>query len=280
MSEHENREGTDYGLRFMAEVLKLDHLHWGFFPEKKPVGEKYTLTEMKQAQLEYTKRLFSFIPDGVKTILDVGAGLGTTARLLTEKGYQVHCLSNDKYQQTVINQKYPAIPFTKSKFEENPLEKKFDLVLMSESSQYLDWPKTLAKLEMLLNPKGYLLLADYFRKGDDPFYKTCKIKQPFMNASEKSLTLLKEEDITDPVLPTLEFGSHCYQNFMLPSANIITDMIENKAPGILKFLVKLFVGGQLKKIHYYVWEHTPEKFDTVKFKEKLNYVIQLWQKKS
>lgn len=280
MPEHENREGTDYGLRFMAEVLKLDHLHWGYFPEKKPAGETYTLAEMKQAQLEYTKRLFSFIPDGVKTILDVGAGLGTTARMLTEKGYQVHCLSNDKYQQTIINEKYPAIPFTKSKFEDNSLDRKFDLVLMSESSQYLDWSKSLVKLESLLNPKGYLLLADYFRKADDPYYKTCKVKKPFMTATEKVFNLVAEEDITDPVLPTLEFGSHCYHQFMLPTMNILSDMIDNKAPGILKFLCKLFLDGQLKKIRHYVWEHTPDKFNMVKFKEKLDYVILLWQKKS
>jgi MPBQ/MSBQ methyltransferase len=279
MPEHENREGTDYGLRLMAEVMKLDHLHWGYFPEKRFTGEKFTLTEVKQAQLEYTKRLFSYIPATVKTILDVGAGVGTTARLLTEKGFQVHCLSNDRYQQTVINQKYPTIPFTKSKFEECRFETKFDLVLMSESSQYLDWPRALAKLKEILNPGGYLLLADYFRKENDPFYKTCKVKAPFMEVTQKSFSLLKEEDITDNALPTLEFGGYCYQQYMLPAADIISDMLDNKVPGIIKFLVKLTLGGQLKKARYYIWEHTPDKFDTAKFKAKLNYVIQLWQEK-
>ncbi len=280
MPEHENREGTDYGLRFMAEVMRLDHLHWGYFPQKKFTGEKFSLTEVKQAQLEYTNRVFTFIPDGVKTILDVGAGIGTTARLLTEKGYQVHCLSNDKYQKAVINQKYPAIPFTKSKFEDSQLGKKFDLVLMSESSQYLDWPRAVKKLTEILNPGGYLLLADYFRKADDPFYKTCKVKGPFMEITQKSFTLLKEEDITDNALPTLEFGSYCYQQYMLPAADIISDMLNNKVPGVLKFLVKLTMGGQLKKVRYYIWEHTPDKFDKEKFKAKLDYIIQLWQLKA
>jgi hypothetical protein len=50
-------------------------------------------------------------------------------------------------------------------------------------------------------------------------------------------------------------------------------MIDNITPGILKFFVKLFIGGQLEKIHYYLWEHTPDKFDTVN-------MIQLWQKRN
>jgi MPBQ/MSBQ methyltransferase len=275
----ENKEGTDYGLRFMAEVIKTDHLHWGYFPKQKFTGDTITFAELKQAQLEYTKHLFTLIPAPVKKILDVGAGLGKTASLLVEKGYQVQCLSNDKYQQTVINERYPAIPFTKSKFEESSLSEKFDMVLMSESVQYLDWPKVLLKLDELLNPGGYLLIADYFRKSDDPFYKTCKIKEPFVKATESKFSLIHEEDITDFVLPTLDIASYCYDGYILPSANIFSDLLQEKTPGFLKFLLKLTFGKKLDKVEHYIWEHTPDKFNRDKFKEKMFYIMQLWQKK-
>lgn len=279
MRENENKEGTDYGLRFMAEVLKVEHLHWGYFPEKKFTGPGFSMEELRQAQLEYTKRLFAMIPPGVKTILDVGAGLGKTASLLVEKGYQVHCLSNDKYQQMKIHEKYPALPFTKSFFEDSQLGRKFDLALMSESVQYLDWPRALVKLEEVLNPRGYLLMADYFRKSDSPYYRTCKVKGPFREATLQKFDLIKEENITDYVLPTLEMGAYYFSNHLLPAADILVDMIQNKTPGWLRWLANLLLGRQLKKAQYYIWEHTPEKFNSAKFKEKLDYEMILWQKK-
>ena len=274
------KDGTDYGLRFMAEVLKAEHLHWGYFPHKKFSSEKMTLAELKEAQLAYTNHLFSFIPAEVKTILDVGSGLGKTASLLTEKGYQVHCLSDDKYQQTVINSRYPHIPFTKNKFECCTLDEKFDLVLMSESVQYLNWDQALHKLEELLKPKGYLLLSDYFRKTDVPYYKACKILEPFMSATEKNFTLLKEDDITEHVLPTLDFSSYCYDEYILPAANIFADMVQNKVPVFIQNAIKLFFGKQIKKVHHYIWERMPDKFNRHKFKKEMVYIIQLWQKKS
>lgn len=274
----ENKEGTDYGLRFMAEVMKAEHLHWAYFPQKKFLGDQLTFSELKQAQLEYTKHLFSFIPSNVRSILDVGAGLGKTASLLTEKGYRVHCLSNDRYQQTVINQKYPAIPFTKSRFEESNPGEKFDLVLMSESVQYLDWPKALAKLDEILIPEGYLLMADYFRKTETSFYKTCKIKEPFIQATSEKFSLVKEENITDYVLPTLDLAISCYKEYVLPAVNIFSDLLQEKTPGAIKFLSRLFFGKKLEKIRYYLWEHTPDKFDRAKFEHEMVYMIQLWKK--
>ncbi len=275
----ENKEGTDYGLRFMAEVLKAEHLHWGYFPEKKFSGDQMTFAEVKKAQLEYTKHLFSFIPDNVKSILDVGAGLGKTASLLMEKGYQVHCLSNDKYQQTKINERYPEIPFTKSKFEESNLGKQFDLVLMSESVQYLKWNKALQKLDEVLKPGGFLLTSDYYRKEDGSFYQTCKVREVFEAATKDKFNLIKEDDITDNILPTLDFAIFSFNNYILPAANIFSEAIQNSTPGFVRFMAKVFLGKQLAKAKHYIWEHTPEKFDRVKFKQELYYLMQLWQKK-
>jgi MPBQ/MSBQ methyltransferase len=275
----ENKEGTDYGLRLMAEVLKTEHLHWGYFPDKKFKEEAMTLTGLKEAQLEYTKNLFLFIPGTVRSILDVGAGLGKTAYLLTKNGYQVSCLSNDKYQQTTINQKYPAIPFIKSKFEDSRLNQTFDLVLMSESVQYLNWPRTLNKLEEVLKPGGFLLTSDYFRKTDNLFYKTCKVRESFEIANKNKFDLIKEEDITDNVLPTLDFAMYSFDNYILPAANIAGEAISNSTPPLVKYLANIFLKKQLQKAHYYIWEHTPEKFDREKFKQEMNYIIQLWRRK-
>ncbi|HBE79908.1 MAG TPA: hypothetical protein DDW65_19335 [Firmicutes bacterium] len=275
----ENKEGMDYGLRIMAEVLKAEHLHWGYFPDKKFKGEEMTLTGLKEAQLDYTKHLFMFIPDTVQSILDVGAGLGKTAYLLTNNGYQVSCLSNDKYQQTKINEKYPAIPVIKNKFEDSRLGQTFDLILMSESVQYLNWPQTLYKLEEVLKPGGFLLTSDYFRKADSSFYKTCKVRESFEIATKNKFDLIKEEDITDNILPTLDFAMYGFNNYILPAANIVSELICNSTPPVVKCLANIFLRKQLQKAQYYIWGHTPEKFDREKFKQEMYYVIQLWSRK-
>lgn len=269
---------VDYNLKLMAEVFKLEHLHWGYFPEKRFSGAK-TLAELRQAQVNYAERLFSYIPEGVVNILDVGAGLGKTAALLQKKGYRVHCLSNDKYQETVINQKYPEIPFTRSKFEESDLAQQFDLVLMSESVQYLDWPAALSKLKQVLKPKGYLLLADYFRKEREPFYHHCKIKQPFEQETAQFFTLIKEDDITDHVLPTLEYAEFIWNEYVLPTSVILSEAIRERISPLLRFICyRLFKKG-IDKIQRYVYQYAPDKFNKKKFKAKMNYVIQLWQLK-
>ena len=103
------RDGIDYNLRFMAEVLGADYLHWGYFPAKKFKNEALPWAELRQAQEDYTDHLLGHLPAGVRTILDVGCGLGTIAHLLQARGYMVHCLSSDLYQQSVIAKRYPEI---------------------------------------------------------------------------------------------------------------------------------------------------------------------------
>jgi len=262
----------------MAEVLEADYLHWGYFPKKRFANDSYPFSELKRAQEEYTSHLFGFIPDGVRGILDVGCGLGKAAHLLQTRGYTVHCLSNDIYQQTVVNERYPDLPFTRSRFEEHPLQTRFDLILMSESSQYLDWPRALVCIKELLNPGGYLLISDYFRFNDDPYYHTCKIKDAFVSMTAAAgLTLLREEDITDFVLPTLDFGSYYCNKYVLPAGNILAEMIDDRMRPCLRTLANLFFRKQLAKIWYYVFEKTPRKLDRKLFHEKLCYLIQLWQ---
>ena len=209
----------------------------------------------------------------------MGCGLGKTAHILKTKGFDVHCLSNDSYQEKAIAERYPDLPFTKSKFEENRLDRKFDLILMSESSQYMDWPKALAKVREMLNPGGYLLLSDYFRKTDDPYYRTCKVKAPFMDQTvAASFKLLAEEDITDHVLPTLDFGKFCFERYIGPAADILTEAIGEKTPPVVKGIFSLFLRKQLAKVRHYIFEKTPLKFDRGLFKEKMWYLIQLWQR--
>jgi len=274
------RNKIDYGLKFYSEILELEELHWGYFPEKHFPDNERTFGNFKKAQQNYTLHLLSYIPESVQTILDVGCGLGKMAKLLTDKGYKVTCISNDKYQETFIRQKYPYLRFVRTKFEDFATSEHFDLLLMSESVQYLSLDTALKNAKRLLNPSGYLLISDYFRKSDTKYYKTCKILSDFVKISEEnSFSLRKEEDITEFVLPTLYFADHCYSKYALPSIGIIGDYANSQLPKIVITLAKVLFKKWLTKLTYYTGEHTSQKLNSSLFREKVSYIIQLWQAK-
>ncbi len=301
--DKKSSDKVDYGLKFYSGVLGLEELHWGYFPEKHFPGDELTLSNFKKAQQDYTLHLLSYIPESVHSILDVGCGLGKMAKTLTDRGYKVTCISNDEYQETLIKQKYPSLQFVRTKFEDfsastadvadtadksfpqdfsifprDSVNEHFDLLLMSESVQYLSLDSALKNAKRLLNPSGYLLISDYFRKSDTKYYRTCKVLSDFMKASEEnSFSLCKEEDITEFVLPTLYFANHCYSKYALPSINILRDYADSQLPRAVISLAKCLFKKWLNKLTYYIGEHTSKKLNSSLFREKVSYLIQLWQ---
>ena len=84
--------GLEFGLITLKNFFNTDYLHYGYFSDDIPVD----VYHLHLAQKKYSDKLISQIPPGVKTILDVGCGSGRFAHDLTEKGYQVDCVSPSK----------------------------------------------------------------------------------------------------------------------------------------------------------------------------------------
>ena len=77
--------GLEVGSILGKYFLKLDHLHYGYWSNNLEVD----ITNLHIAQDEYTKLILSYIPDGVKSILDVGCGTGHIDKILLDNGYIV-----------------------------------------------------------------------------------------------------------------------------------------------------------------------------------------------
>ncbi len=274
------KEKIDYGLKFFVEVLGAENLHWGFFPDKRFPEGVFNLEGLKEAQREYTNHLISYIPESVKRILDVGCGIGTTGSILSQKGYDVTCMSNDAYQGEMLKKRHPDLRFVRSRFEKFSGEKLYDLLFFSESSQYIDIDTFAKKVYELLNPSGYVLVCDYFRKENNSYYKTCNVLTEFKEKmAEEGFSLIKEEDITDNVTPTIDLASYYYRRYGLPSIELMGGYLETQINRSIRFLANVLFRKKLKKLNYYIKEHTPEKFDSKLFKEKVVYLTQLWQKR-
>lgn len=224
------RVKVNTALRFYHEVVGLDHLHYGLWN-----GESLDLAGLKVAQDRFSRHLLGWIPDGVRSVLDVGCGIGSTARLLKDGGYEVEGLSPDPYHQSAFAERTGA-PFHLSRFQEFRPRRAYDLVLMSESAQYI-WLDRLFPAVIESAPGGYLLVADYFtvNGATGPLGRSGHPLAEFMeDARDCGLDLLRREDITDRVVPTLDLAKGWIDRYVEPCLLLAANHLERKAPRLVR----------------------------------------------
>ena len=143
-----NEIGLEIGLVLSRFFLNTEHLHFGFWPDDLSVD----LENLKKAQDCHSDQILNSIPDGVKTVLDVGSGSGGLAEKLVNNGYNVDCVSPSDYLSDAIEGKLKnSVSVYRSTFENLELNKKYDIVIFSESFQYVNIKKSLKKIPDLIN---------------------------------------------------------------------------------------------------------------------------------
>ena len=213
-------------LRFYHEVLGLEHLQYGLWD-----GEPRTLEGLKSAQARYADYLHGWIPDGVRTILDVGCGTGAAAALLKERGYDVEGLSPDPHQGELFTRRV-GLPFHLSRFQDFEPSHTYDLAIMSESSQYIHLPGLFPAVRCVA-PGGLLLVSDCFVVEEDggPLASSGHPLETFLReAKSQDLVIEREEDITERVLPTLAVARDFLQERLNPALGIFADSLRAKRP--------------------------------------------------
>lgn len=214
-------------LKFLQRVLGLERFHYGFWD-----GEPATLEGLKAAQRSYSDRLRSWIPKDVKSILDVGCGIGTDALELGELDYEVEGLSPDPFQQQEFVSR-TGLPFYLSRFQDLEPIRTYDLVLMSESAQYIWLGALFEAVRRVARPGGYLLISDYFviAHDDSALTKSGHLLDDFLaRARDCGLVLERQEDITDRVTPTLDLAAHWYQHRVVPGIEVVTESVSGRHP--------------------------------------------------
>jgi len=179
----------------------VDHLHLGLW--------KDGTTGIKQAQENLSSLLLGQIPNGVQNILDVGCGLGTTAHELATRGYRVVGISPDAQVMDLARRRYAetdGLHLLTVAFEAFAPQEKFDLMLLQESSQYINIDLLFSKAKGLLRSRGYLLMCDEVRyPGNDLPYGHLR-GEIVAAAARHGFRLIKSDDITQGILETRRFG--------------------------------------------------------------------------
>ena len=262
----------DLLLKYYKEVTKSKYLHFGYWEE----GEKLDMDHLLLAQERYANKLLSYVPAEVKTIIDVGCGVGGNAMKLKEKGHSVTALSPDTYQQEEFKKDHlRGIPFILAKFEHLKTDRQFDLVLMSESVQYIDMDLGFDKAREIIRDKGYLLIADYFHEegvDDGGIMLAGKQHNKYLaSAKAHGFNLIKSEDITRGVAPSFDFMADLYHTYLIPSFKMIVYALQIYIPfvyGLVRFLLR-------KPVKKVVEKSLIDAQTFIKYRKYMIYLFQL-----
>jgi MPBQ/MSBQ methyltransferase len=262
-------------LNYYLELTNSPYLHYGYWEPLPISDDDLTLARFRTAQEAYATKLFSFIPEGTKTVLDVGCGIGGNAACLKERGFTVEGLAPDPFQQQRFTQQTNGqIPFHLTKFEDFAQTHFYDLILFSESSQYMAADDLAQGAARQLNVGGYLLLADMIRtdaKYHEGIFSNCHVAGVLHEAlTQAGFNLVKAEDISTQVAPTIDLGIANFRTFGLSTIKYIADLLAIAVPPLHKLLRWVF-NRWVKKLII-------EGLEARKiFDKHLCYEIQLWQ---
>lgn len=228
-------------LAYYLALTKSNYLHYGYWQPLPQSAEDLTLPRFRQAQEAYAHKLVNFIPQGVAQILDVGCGIGGNALKLLELGYQIDGLAPDPcQQQQFIETTGNRAGFYLSEFQTFTPPHSYDLILMSESSQYIDVEDLARVARSCLDRGGYLLLADMLRRDQNyiqGIFSNChQVDQLQAALQQAGFRLVELEDISVGVAPTLDLCLENLHTFGISTFSYIADVISIAVPPIYSLL--------------------------------------------
>ena len=265
-------------LKLYLDLSKTNYLHFGLWDG----GAELNLLNFQKAQENYAQKLISIIPKSVKTVLDVGCGVGGNAIAINKAGFSVESMSPDPYQQELFTKNTSGkIPFHLTTLEDYKTDKKYDLLLLSESVQYIPEKEIFRKANELLKPNGFLLTSDYYKNENGITQENLPghpLKDFLNEANVQGFKIIQEIDITEQILPTLDYGNLVYKNYIKPVLNCILTTLEVHLKPIhwlFMFLLKIRIKG--KSLRQIIINNVVP-MDREIFKKNLAYKIHLLQK--
>jgi MPBQ/MSBQ methyltransferase len=262
-------------LNYYLGLTDSSFLHYGYWAPLPASSEELTIERLRIAQEAYAAKLFAFIPQGVKTVLDVGCGIGGNASYLLDRNFVVEGLAPDPFQQEqFLRHTNDRAVFHLSQFESFKSTHTYDLILLSESSQYMSAGDIAQCAANLLNPGGSLLLADMMRSDinyKQGIFSNCHVVAELETALQQAgFTSVKTEDISTQIAPTIDLCVENFRRFGLNTIRYLSDLVAIAVPPLHKLLRWMF----------YRWVHRliVEALDARHIFEKhLCYQVQLWQ---
>ena len=245
--KRDRRSYDDAQLKFFAQILPADFLHFAYFDDTSTQPEDITVNDLLKGQRRYAEVLLEQIVDVSHPVLDVGCGMGGLSAMMLDRGFAPVALTPDRLQINHIRSKYPTIPLISGKFENLcPKEnaQRFGTVVNSESLQYLKLPRAIPLVDRILRAGGRWVVCDFFYRepSDD---KSCHEWNEFCERiSQAGWRISHQHEITENVLPTLRYAHMWATKFGLPLMDFSAVKLRKKNPGLHYLLTDL--GSRIK----------------------------------
>jgi len=253
--------GLEAGMAFSRFFLNTEHLHYGLWQS----GETVSISSLRRAQDRYTETLLSHIPEGAKTVLDVGCGSGCHANRLSELGYHVECVSPSPFlTREAFRLTRGKIQIHECRFEDFQTDGAYDVVLFSESFQYVELATALTRSEKLLRDGGHVIICDIFRK--DTTDKCLiggghRLSKFLDRLGHSSLVITADVDLTQQAMPTIDLANRACLEVLAPVWASVERYFNSAIPRLSR-LVRWKFRKRLEKVKskYLSGERTGEHF--------------------
>lgn len=266
--------GLDIGLILAKQFFKTEYLHYGYWTDNLEVVTENIL----QAQENYANFIVSHFPSGIETILDVGCGAGKFAQKLLDLGYKVDCVSPSpnlsKHVRRLIGNRCNIF---ESGFEVLEISHQYDLILFSESFQYIPLDSSIPQSLKFLNKDGHILICDFFRRdvnGTSPIGGGHDLGKFNRFVSRFPLKLIEDIDITEETALSLDIVNEILTNTFHPIYDLVFYALDNNYPKVSKLIKKVF-RKRLGKINF---KYFQQKTNAKSFSQFKSYHFLLYQK--
>lgn len=242
---HEKMDTKELGLILGQQILGVDDLHYGYWDD----DMELSFRNLPAAQARYTQQLLDVFPpaDQVKRVLDVGCGTGNTMTELLHRGYTVDGMIPSASLARIVRERMAALPENDTKVFECKLEEfdtdahanSYDVVLFSESFQYIWMEDSFPILEKILAPGGRIIICDFFKTehhedggaGDHAMSGGHHLNEFYEEIEKRNFDIELDRDITP---------------HMSPNFRLLNDLLMMKTKPVLE-TCSLYLGSRYRR---------------------------------
>jgi SAM-dependent methyltransferase len=253
MSETSHMTSRERGLVLAQQLLDVKDLHYGLWDP----DLELSLSNIPLAQQRYTEMLLELIKSLLSDhpapcILDVGCGTGYLLQQLLERGYRVDAVNPSAHLNKLVHDRLAALQpgattLYETDFESLPLETcrhQYDLLLFSESFQYIPLPEIFEKSPLLLRSAGRLVICDFFKTaahcdggaGDRSFSGGHLLADFYRCAEQSPFRISHDEDLTARVSPNIALLDEWLSQRLVPALDSIDEYLSGARPRLTRIL--------------------------------------------